>query len=434
MMLKRFSLHYRALLHYWIGPLLLLVGLAAASPARAHKSSDAYLRVTDSLSAVSTGIVQRLPEAGDSVSLSISIALKDLDAALDQLDADADRLLTWGEIRQATPAIERWVGDGLQWQCSGSMVSSSKWNWEALEQRSDGRYARLSATVDCPTHKTLNLKYSLLQGVDPTHRLLVAGELSATPIAAVLEPDSGVGTDLRSVKARNGFGAGRQGASGTADVLQSGGIATLIHFVREGIHHILEGYDHLAFLLALLLPISIFPRRSSSQGVDLAQAVVSFKPTSRWLGLNSLLVTVTCFTLGHSITLAFAGLGVVRVSSQWIEPAIAISIGVSAWLNLYPVRGLRSSWLALGFGLVHGLAFSGVLVEAGVAGSLQVWALAGFNLGVEAGQLLLVALWCLVSMTLMRWRLYTRVVVRGGSAVLLALSVYWTVQRVVFAG
>ena len=105
MMLKRFSLHYRALLHYWIGPLLLLVGLAAASPARAHKSSDAYLRVTDSLSAVSTGIVQRLPEAGDSVSLSISIALKDLDAALDQLDADADRLLTWGEIRppMATP-------------------------------------------------------------------------------------------------------------------------------------------------------------------------------------------------------------------------------------------------------------------------------------------------------------------------------------------
>jgi len=83
---------------------------------------------------------------------------------------------------------------------------------------------------------------------------------------------------------------------------------------------------------------------------------------------------------------------------------------------------------------VHGLGFSGVLVEAGVAGASLVWALAGFNLGVEVGQLMVVALWCAVSVALARRAWYRSVVVRGGSVALLVLSLYWTVQRLAFAG
>jgi hypothetical protein len=138
--------------------------------------------------------------------------------------------------------------------------------------------------------------------------------------------------------------------------------------------------------------------------------------------------------VGHSVTLALAGLGWITVSGNWVEPAIAVSIGISALLNLYPVRGLRGHWLALGFGLVHGLGFSGVLAEAGISGGMLMWALAGFNLGVEAGQLMVVALWCGVSLVLSRWKGYRAVVVRGGSAALVVLSVYWTLQRAAFAG
>ena len=428
--------------------------LALSAPAHAHKASDAYLRITDAAAAIDTGAgisgaQQAAPAAPPdassassvgALSLSLSIALKDVDAAVDQLDADADRLLTWGEVRQAAGAIAQWVGAGVQWTCAGAAVAPPAWRLAALEQRSDGRYARLQSTLDCAPGQPLALGYSLMQGVDPTHRLLVAGSLGGQPLAAVVVPDGRSTTDLRSAAQAGASGDGEaQGlAAGEASATPRGGFATLLHFVSEGVHHILEGYDHLAFLLALLLPITLWPRQAG-QGVAsgpmyLKRVSASHASGGRWAGLRALFVTVTCFTLGHSVTLALAGLGIVQVSGNWVEPAIAVSIGISAWLNLYPVRGLRGSWLALGFGLVHGLGFSGVLVEAGVSGGLLLWALAGFNLGVEAGQLALVALWCVVSAVLMRWRLYTPVVVRGGSAALVALSVYWTVQRVAFAG
>ncbi|AOG24095.1 HupE/UreJ family protein [Acidovorax sp. RAC01] len=431
---------------------LTALGLALALPAHAHKASDAYLRISDTAMATDAGAGIGGDEqstataspgtasasAAGALSLSLSIALKDVDAAVDQLDADADRLLTWGEVRQAAGAIAQWVGSGVQWTCTGAAVAPPAWRLAALEQRSDGRYARLQATLDCAPGQPLALGYSLMQGVDPTHRLLVAGSLGGQPLAAVLVPDGRATTDLRSAAAAGARGDAQGLAAGDEATAPRGGLATLLHFVSEGVHHILEGYDHLAFLLALLLPITLW-QRQAGQGAASAPWGRQHMPdghanSGRWAGLRALFVTVTCFTLGHSVTLALAGLGIVQVSGNWVEPAIAVSIGISALLNLYPVRGLRGSWLALGFGLVHGLGFSGVLVEAGVSGGLLLWALAGFNLGVEAVQLALVALWCVVSMVLMRWRLYNTVVVRGGSAALVALSLYWTVQRVAFAG
>jgi hypothetical protein len=145
-------------------------------------------------------------------------------------------------------------------------------------------------------------------------------------------------------------------------------------------------------------------------------------------GLWFLLRTVTGFTIGHSITLLLASLGWIG-SPAWVEPAIAISIGISALLNIYPVRWLRGDALALGFGLVHGLGFSNIMREANVSDNLLLWAVAGFNLGVEAGQLAGVAVWCCVHLVLVRWRLYEPVVVRGGSWALLALAVFWAAER-----
>src|SRR3989344_279950 len=163
------------------------------------------------------------------------------------------------------------------------------------------------------------------------------------------------------------------------------------HSLAEGVHDILQAYDHLAFLLALLLPISLVRQPLPRSPQPMTKQLPASRTTDaldRRTGLKALLLTVTLFTLGHSVTLALAGLGWVTVSGNWVEPAIAISIGISALLNLFPVRGLRGHWLALGFGLIHGLGFSGVLVEAGISGISLVWALAGFNLGVEAGRAL----------------------------------------------
>lgn len=393
----------------WVAMAGALAAACAAAPsAWAHKASDAYLRVT--------GAGGAEPAARtDAVALQLSLALKDVDAALDLLDADGNRQLTWGEIKQATPAVAAWVGQGIRWQC-GDAALAPAWRFEALEQRTDGRYLRMAAALDCGATQALALDYRLMQGIDPTHRLLVSGQLGGQPLAAVLAPDGRSRTDLRAV--------GGSTATTEAATARSGP-ATLLHFVSEGVHHILEGYDHLAFLLALLLPITLLRRQGA------AQATAAAGP---WGGLKALLLTVTSFTLGHSVTLVLAGLGWVTVSGNWVEPAIAISIGVSALLNLFPVKGLRSDLLALCFGLVHGLGFSGALVEAGVSGGLLVWALAGFNLGVEAGQLMVVAVWCGVSLLLARWSGYRTVVVKGGSVALIVLSLYWTVQRVAFSG
>jgi HupE / UreJ protein len=351
-----------------------------ASGAQAHKASDAYLSVGESPTTIANAVPLRL-----------SLALKDIDAALQTLDADGDRRLTWGETQAALPNIVRWVDAGLTLRCA-SAPAQPAWGLDSLEQRSDGVYLRLGAQITCAAPAAVKLDYGLMQDIDPTHRLLLQSGLDGQRQAAVLAPG-----------ARSSMELARRGAPAS-------GPATLANFFTEGVQHILSGYDHLAFLLALLLPISLLARERSS-------------------GLAKLLFTVTGFTLGHSVTLALATLGWISASPTWVEPAIAMSIGASALLNLYPVRGLRTDVLAVAFGLVHGLGFSGVMTEAGLSGTLLVWALAGFNLGVEAGQLMMVAAWCALHLLLVRWSHYSAVVVRGGSFALLLLAVYWTIPR-----
>ena len=380
---------------------LLLFG--AMPPAHAHKASDAYLSVTQAVADAAVGL------AADkaSVNLQLSLATKDLDAALDTLDANNDRQLTWGEIRQAMPEILRRVGQDVQWRCADKPIPVG-WALESLEQRSDGVYVRVAARLQCPPPLALSLHYGLFKEVDSTHRLIVGGNLDGQPLAAVLAPGVRASVALRKAQ-------GLQGAQAVPT-----GMASLVHFFPEGVHHILTGYDHLAFLLALLLPISLhLGKRKPAPGGSLQAPH----------GLLALVRTVTGFTLGHSITLLLANIGWIQASGRWVEPAIAATIAVAALLNLYPLRWLRGDVLALGFGLVHGLGFSGVMAEAGVTGSLLLWGLAGFNLGVEAGQLAVVLLWCALHLALVRWAHYQAVVVRGGSWALTALAVFWMVQR-----
>ena len=381
--------------------------------AHAHKASDAYLVLGEASS----------PQAAvpGTLRMQLSLALKDVDAALDSLDADNDRRLTWGEIRRATPDIVRWVSGEISLRCAGR-PSNIAWAFETLEQRSDGAYIRLGAPLDCPSPASLALDYRLLKDIDPTHRLLLSGTLGGKPFATVLAPLGRPVIELRQAGSPVAAAAGQSGAAQAARQLPQSGFATLVQFFDEGVHHILTGYDHLAFLLALLLPVVLFPRLLAMPHVSTAGR--------RSAGFSRLLLTVTGFTVGHSVTLAVATLGGISASPVWVEPLIALTIAASALLNLYPVRWIRGDVLALMFGLIHGLAFSSVMLEAGISGSLLLWGLAGFNLGVEAGQLVAVAAWCLLHRILLPWRYYQPVVVRGTSWALLVLALYWTVQRI----
>jgi hypothetical protein len=135
-----------------------------------------------------------------------------------------------------------------------------------------------------------------------------------------------------------------------------------------------------------------------------------------------MLTTITAFTLGHSVTLGLVAWGWLRVSSDWVEPAIVVSIGVSALLNIYPVRWIRTEVIAGLFGLVHGMGFAGLLLDAHAPLSLLPWALLGFNLGIEAAQLLVLFAWVLICQPMLATPWYSTRVVRGLSWALVAFS------------
>jgi hypothetical protein len=151
--------------------------------------------------------------------------------------------------------------------------------------------------------------------------------------------------------------------------------------LQLGAEHIAEGSDHLLFLLGLLWPAAL-----TSAGW-------------RWRGRTSARVAalqvvrvVTAFTLGHSLTLLLAALGLARLPETPVETAIAATVLVCALHALVPLFPRREAWVALGFGLVHGLGFASALEGLGVDGTTLALTVLGFNLGVELLQIVVVAL------------------------------------------
>ncbi len=177
-------------------------------------------------------------------------------------------------------------------------------------------------------------------------------------------------------------------------------------FFPLGIEHILTGYDHLLFLLALVL---------------------------RGGRLKSLFGIVTAFTIAHSLTLALAALNIVLLPDRLVEATIALSIAYVAAENLLLQRPVSHRWaVSFLFGLMHGFGFSSVLRELGLPHEGLVWSLLGFNLGVETGQAIAVAIILPLLLWLKRSKWETNTV-RGVSVVVLIVGLVLFVQRALLA-
>ncbi|HUD32093.1 MAG TPA: HupE/UreJ family protein, partial [Variovorax sp.] len=191
-------------------------------------------------------------------------------------------------------------------------------------------------------------------------------------------------------------------------------------FFQDGVHHILIGYDHVLFLVCLLLPAVL--RRRADGGRE---------PVARWReAVWPMVGLVTMFTIAHSITLALASFQLVTISPRVVEPAIALTIMVAALDNLHPVLRGRRRLFSFLFGLIHGFGFASVLGELDLPALGFASALLRFNLGVEAGQLVIVSAVLAVLLALRRWRAYPAVVLRGGSVLAIGLATLWLVERV----
>lgn len=167
-----------------------------------------------------------------------------------------------------------------------------------------------------------------------------------------------------------------------------------------GGQHILSGYDHLAFLVMLMIATRSF--------ADLA-----------WI--------VTAFTVAHSLTLTAASLGWIVASPAWVEPLIAVTILYVALENLFAAQPKARPAVTFGFGLIHGLGFAGALADGPLPRNEELLALLSFNLGVEVGQLMFLA----VCYPLWRWagrRQAARARV-ALSIIVVGLCAFWLWQR-----
>ncbi|MGE0868865.1 MAG: HupE/UreJ family protein [Kofleriaceae bacterium] len=199
-----------------------------------------------------------------------------------------------------------------------------------------------------------------------------------------------------------------------------GGVSSLASWVGLGIHHIYGGTDHICFVLALLL------------------VVVLSREDGRWrvrtplAALRSTAMIVTSFTIAHSITLIAAALGWVSLPSRLVESAIALSIVYTAVENMVRPDVRWRFALAFGFGLVHGLGFASVLADH-LPPTHVIAPLLGFNVGVELGQLSIVAIALPVCWLVAR-RLgadrYRRVALAVAGAPLILLGIKWLIERV----
>jgi len=175
-------------------------------------------------------------------------------------------------------------------------------------------------------------------------------------------------------------------------------------FFRLGVEHILQGYDHILFLLCVIL----------------------FAPT-----IIETVKLVTSFTIAHSITLGLAFLGVISLSTTIVEPLIALTIVYVAFENYYAQRTPGKRWLlVLFFGLIHGLGFVDVLKGVAVSKNELLLALFSFNVGIEAGQLLIVVFFFSILIYLRRYS-WTPVFLRWSSVTMGLAGMIWFLQRTI---
>jgi hypothetical protein len=357
------------------------MAVALASPAWAHKSSDSYLSLV----------------LGDGqITGQWDIALRDLDYAIG-IDTDNDALITWGELRAHHRAIADYALAHLKFAADGNACATRPID-HLVDEHSDGAYEVLRFAVDCPViPAVLSIKYSLLFDLDPQHRGLLRLEEQGHTHTTVFSPDHQTWQfEGRSVA------VGRQ----------------FLDYFQTGIWHIWTGFDHLLFLCALLLP-AVLDHRCGRW-----QAVATFRQAFR-----EVFRIVTAFTLAHSITLSLAVLGFIALPSRLVESAIAASVIVAALNNLHPVIEKRLWIVALVFGLVHGLGFANVLTDLALPKPALAVSLVSFNLGVEAGQLALVAAFLPLAYGFRHSWLYPRVILGGGSLGIAAIASVWLIER-----
>jgi hypothetical protein len=358
-----------------------LLGVIGFSPgAFAHSTSTSFLIIS---------------AADEPVGVRWDLSLQDI-AWMVFIDADYDGNVTWKEVQDARPALTSALLAQISVQRGGAPCALGVKDF-ALAKRAEQNFLSVALQATCPKQGLLGVGGTLFMSGDASQRVLLSATHGSGQLTGVLSAASPVWSEPEHASAWNSF----------------------VRFVGEGVWHVLIGYDHIAFVLLLLLPSVMRPVDGKWQGAaGLAQVT------------RDIVTIITAFTIAHSTTLALAVTGTVKLPTQPIEVAIAASIAMAGGLNLMPRLSKVRLPLAFGFGFVHGFGFANALSEIDAAGSSLLPLLAGFNIGVEIAQLGIVAmvLPLIYSMRATRW--YANGVLPLGSCALGAAGVVWIFQRI----
>jgi hypothetical protein len=357
----------------WCGILALL----AATAASAHEGSTSYLVLETNGDRAAGG--------------RFDVALVDLAWAL-PLDGDGDRRLRWREIEESRTSIASFVAEGLRFSRDGR-VCATRMGALWLAERLGQPYLSMNLAVECASSGPLAVRSALFFDDDDSHRVLLSLTTPAATHAATLSPSDRAWSEPAAASAwRTGW-----------------------RFLRQGAWHVWIGYDHLLFLLLLVLPAVV--RRDGVAG------------RARGIALD-LARIVTAFTIAHSITLGLAATSVVSLPQRPVEAAIALSLVAAGLLNLVPRWHRFRLPLAFAFGLVHGFGFANALAGLGTGGLPALPVLAGFNVGVELANLAVIATVLPLLIGLARFGWYAPRAMPALSLAAAAVGAAWMLERI----
>ena len=345
---------------------LLLLPAGAA----AHKINTSYINL-------------EIAEDG-SLEARVSFDETDLMAAFD-LDTDGDGMLRRQEMLAGSDTVETFLEQALKITAEGDPVKLSAGEGGLRLDDKGNLFLDVPLRGRLPGDpETLEVRFDLFDRFAPDHRCLVKLQAGDRPGQAVVLHAE---TPQRQFRLRD-----------------PGLLDHVADFTLLGIEHIFLGYDHLMFLLALI--------------------AIGGRPLA-------LVKVVTAFTVAHSITLILAALDVVSLPGRLVEAGIAFSIAYVAAENLWRPRPAHRWRLTFFFGLVHGFGFANVLRELGLPTKSQelIASLLAFNVGVEIGQVAIVA----VLLPLVIWigrSAFRGAFIKGVSVIVLLFGLGWLVERV----
>ena len=367
----------------------LVASLFLSMPALAHQTGNSYLVITES-----NGRLQ----------VEIDFIVRDLGNLLQAPTPTDAPAPTPEQLQSMQPAIAQVIQASLEVQ-QNAQTQPLEFVSQSVVLHNDGLYVRqrfTSPSMASPLQFVV-VRYGFFNQNDKLGRAFFKLQLGKDEISSVFDSSTPIQRFVLGESKR---------------------WSTIGLFTQEGAWHIWGGPDHLLFLLTLLLPGLMLLHRTTGTGTG----TVTERNGTKTAALFALKV-ITAFTLAHSITLLASVLDVITLPSRWIESAIALSIMLSAGLNLQ-TRIQWSPWkLAFIFGLVHGMGFANGLRDLGLSQTYFIETVLAFNVGVELGQIAAVVAVGMPLILLAKTARTQQLIMTCGSWGVLVISGVWLVQR-----